>query len=118
MPDLLRAVKDDVRFVRSHTLQPKWYKYGKILLLVGGLAAYGWLFGVRKLAVFFAVFMILSLGVHLLYRTKTNKYTRSWLDFVVAEADGVRKPTRIGAWYYTFVVCNALIALAVSQLLA
>jgi len=115
---ILRGVKDDVRFVRTHTLQPPWYKVLKVFILLGFLAGYGYAFGLKKLAVFAVFFMVLSLGVHLLYRTKTQGWTRSWLDFEVTEVDGERRPTRIGGWYYTFVGFNALVSVLVSQLLA
>jgi len=116
MSKLLREIQDDARFVRAHTLQPKWYKYGKIIILLGVLGGYYALFGGRKTAVFLGVFLLLSLLLHLLYRAGTHKFTRTWLDFVVVEEDGVPKAKRIGAFYYIAILVNALIAVAVSLL--
>lgn len=116
MPNLLKEVKDDVDFVKSHTLQPKWYKYGKIFILLGVLVGYYALFGLSKTAVFLGVFFLLSLLLHMLYRVKTHKFTRSWLDFVVVDEDGQPKAQRIGAFYYGAIICNAIVALVISQL--
>jgi hypothetical protein len=116
MPNLVKEVKDDVNFVKSHTLQPQWYKFGKIFILLGVLGAYYALFGWSKMLVFLGVFLLLSLLLHLLYRAGTHKFTRTWLDFVVVEEDGVPKAKRIGAFYYIAILLNALIALAVSLL--
>ncbi len=79
--------------------------------------AYAWLFGLAKMAVFLAVFIILSFGVHMLYRTNTRKYTRSWLDFVVVQEGSEAKPKSIGKWYYSFIIVNAFLAVLVSQML-
>lgn len=116
MSQLLREIKDDLRFIKSHTLQPKWYKSVKIFILAGLLVGYGYLFGVRKTTTFFCVFMLLSLGLHLLYRAKTNKWRRSWLDFVVIEENNQPRPASIGKFYYSAVVVNAVLALVISQL--
>jgi hypothetical protein len=115
MPNLLKEVKDDVDFVKSHTLQPKWYKFGKIFILLGVLAGYYALFGWRKTVIFLGVFLSLSLLLHMLYRVKTRKFTRSWLDFVVVEKDGQPKAQRIGAYYYLAIIFNAIVALVISQ---
>jgi hypothetical protein len=116
MSKLLKEIQDDARFVRSHTLQPKWYKFGKIFIMLGVLGGYYALFGWRKAVIFLGVFLLLSLLLHLLYRAGTHKFTRTWLDFIVVEEDGVPKAKRIGAFYYSAIVVNALIALAVSLL--
>jgi hypothetical protein len=118
MPNLLKEVKDDVNFVKSHTLQPKRYKFGKIFILLGVLIGYYLLFGLAKTAIFLAVFLFLSLVLHMLYRVKTHKFTRSWLDFVVVEEDGQPKAQHIGAFYYVAIVINLGIAIFISQLLA
>jgi len=113
---LLKGIQDDANFIKTHTLQPKWYKILKVFILLGFLTGYWILFGFRKTILFFAVFILLSLLVHLLYRFKTHKWTRSWLDFVVVEEEGGSKPKRIGIFYYLFVTVNAIIALVISQL--
>jgi hypothetical protein len=117
MSKLLKEIQSDVRFVRSHTLQPKWYKFGKIFILLGVLGGYYALFGWRRMLIFLGVFLLLSLLLHLLYRAGTHKFTRTWLDFVVVEEEGVPRAKRIGAFYYIAILLNALIALAVSLLL-
>ena len=117
MARLLQAIGDDMRFVRSHSLQPKWYKALKVLILLGFLLGYGSLFGLKRTAVFLAAFLLLSLGLHLLYRTGTHGWQQSWLDFEVAEQDGVIKPQRIGVIYYLAIVLNAALSVVASQLL-
>ena len=116
MPNLLKEARDDYNFVKSHTLQPKWYKFGKIFILLGVLGGYSALFGWRRMLIFLGIFLLLSLLLHLLYRAGTHKFTRTWLDFVVVDEGGKPKAKRIGAFYYAAIVINALIALAVSQL--
>jgi len=116
MPNLLKEVKDDVDFVKSHTLQPKWYKFGKIFILLGVLAGYYALFGWRKTVIFLGVFLSLSLLLHMLYRVKTRKFTRSWLDFIVVEENGVPRAQRIGAFYYGAIIFNAIVGMLISQL--
>jgi hypothetical protein len=117
MKKLFKEIIYDAEFIKDHQLQPGWYKVLKVFLLLGFGVGYFLLFGTRKALVFFAIFFGLSLVVHLVYRVKTNKFTESWLDFVVEEVDGVEIPTRIGKYYYLAVITNGLIALLVSQLL-
>ena len=38
MPKLIEAIISDLKFIRSHTLQPKWYKILKVFLLLVLLA--------------------------------------------------------------------------------
>ena len=116
MAKLLEEIAHDAGFIRSHTLQPRWYKVLKVFILLGVLVGYYLLFGGRKTAVFLAVFMFLSLLLHLLYRAKTERWTRSWRDFVVVEENGERKTERIGRFYYTAIAVNAILALAISQI--
>ncbi len=117
MARLLQGIRDDLRFVRAHSLQPEWYKALKVLILVGFLLAYWALFGLKRTAIFLAAFLLLSLGLHLLYRSGTHAWKRSWADFVVAEQDGEVRPQRIGIFYYSAIVLNAALSVAVSQLL-
>ncbi len=65
-----------------------------------------------------AAFLLLSLGLHLLYRAGTHGWKRSWLDFVVAAQDGVMRPQRIGLYYYSAIVLNAALSVVASQVLA
>ena len=115
MTKLLQEIKEDVNFVKSHTLQPKWYKFLKMFILAGFVAGYYFLFGPTKTAVFFAVFLFLSLLVHLLYRAKTNKWKQSWLDFVVAKEGNEIKAKSIGIYYYLAILLNAILSALVSQ---
>ena len=115
MIKLLQEIKDDLGFVKSHTLQPKWYKVLKVFILAGFLAGYYFLFGWSKTIVFSAVFLFLSFLVHLLYRTKTNKWKRSWLDFVVVEEHNEIKAKSIGKYYYSVIILNTILSMIVSQ---
>jgi hypothetical protein len=118
MTKLFKEIKDDANFIKSHTLQPKWYKIFKVFMVLGFLAGHLFLFGPRKTIVFSGVFFSLSLLVHLVYRVKTNKWTQGWLDFAIAEEDGEPRPKGIGKYYYSAVFLNTLIALLVSQVLS
>jgi hypothetical protein len=117
MTNLLDEIKVDVNFVRSHALQPKWYKALKVVILVGFLVGYGCFFGLARMAVFLASFLLLSLLVHLIYRAKTQQWQRSWLDFVVAEENGKPVAKSIGKFYYSAIVLNALLSVIISQVL-
>ncbi len=118
MTKVINEIKDDLSFIKSHTLQPQWYKVFKVFIIMGFLAGYFYLFGILKTILFFVVFIFLSLIVHLVYRVNTNKWTRSWLDFVVAEENGEIKAERIGKFYYMAIVVNTLLSLFISQVLA
>ena len=100
MTKLFKEIKDDANFIKSHTLQPKWYKIFKIFMILGFLVGHLFLFGRLKTIVFSGVFFSLSLLVHMLYRVKTDKWQRSWLDFVVVEENGELRPQRISKYYY------------------
>jgi hypothetical protein len=114
LPDEIRY---DLAFIRSHTLQPKWYKVLKVFFLLGFLLAYLVFFGWAKTVIFFTVFFSLSFLVHMLYRIKTKRYTQSWLDFSVVEQNGERRAKSIGMYYYLTVLFNAIIAVVISQAL-
>ena len=107
MTRLIQGIKKDLRFVRSHTLQPAWYKLLKVFILLGFLLGYWYFFGLKRTALFLAAFLLLSLLLHLLYRWKTHEWKRSWLDFVVVEQVGEMKPRSIGIFYYSAIVLNA-----------
>jgi hypothetical protein len=117
MARLLNEIKHDLSFIRSHTLQPQWYKVVKVFIILGFIAGYFYLFGLRKTGLFFAVFFSLALLVHIIYRIKTNRWTRSWLDFAVIEEGGEIKADSIGKFYYLAIVVNAILSLAISQLI-
>jgi hypothetical protein len=117
MSKLLDEIKYDMSFMKSHTLQPRWFKVAKVFLLLGFLVGYTYLFGWIKTVLFLAVFIVLSLLVHLVYRVKTNKWKQSWLDFVVIEENGEMKTKRIGKFYYSAVIFNIILSLVISQVL-
>jgi hypothetical protein len=102
--------------MRSHTLQPKWYKVLKVFILLGFLAGYFFLFGWKKTLLFFVVFILLSAIVHFVYRIKTRKWKQSWLDFIVIQERNEIKTERIGKYYYSAIIINAILSVVVSQL--
>jgi maltodextrin utilization protein YvdJ len=116
MTKLLKEINDDLNFIKSHSLQPQWYKALKVFILVGFLVGYYYLFGFMKTVIFFVVFLFLSLLVHLTYRVKTNKWKRSWLDFVVVESNDGIKAKSIGKFYYSAIVLNTLFSVVISQM--
>ena len=118
MARLLKEVLYDLRFIQSHTLQPKWWKVLKVFVLVGFLAGYYGLFGLAKTLVFLALFMLLNLALHMLYRAKTKRFTESWLDFAIAQEGEERNPKRIGPHYYVAIVVNTIFSAIASQSLA
>lgn len=117
MSKLIYEIKDDANFIKGHTLQPAWFKVAKIFILIGFLAGYTLLFDWRKTLIFLVCFLLLMLLVHMAYRIKTHKYTQTWLDFVVVEENGQLKYQRIGKYYYSAILINALLSIFISQLL-
>jgi hypothetical protein len=116
MKRIFSEIIEDLEFIRGHTLQPEWYRILKVFLLLGFLGGYYALFGGRKTLIFCAVFFGLAILLHLLYRSKTRKFTRSWLDFVVVYDDqGYRTYQRIGVPYYLAVTMDLLLAVFLSQ---
>ena len=115
MGKLLDEIKYDLAFLKSHTLQPKWFKMMKVFILLGLLGGYLWLFGIVKTMLFSGTFLLLMLLVHFTYRIKTKKYTRSWLDFTAVQPGDRKAPPRIGKYYYPAILINLTIALAISQ---
>jgi len=115
MRNLLKAILYDMKFVRGHTLQPAWFKVLKVFILLGLLAGSLLIFGLRPTLVFFGVFFLLSLILHLLYRVKTRKFTQSWMDFQVLEEAGGKVFRPIGIFYYFAILLNALLAMLASR---
>ena len=116
MKKLLEEIKFDAKFIKGHTLQPKWYKILKVFFIFGFLAGFFYLFGGKKTLLFCGLFFSLSLIVHMVYRTNTKKYTQSWLDFKVTDNDGQLEYQRIGIYYYLAVVINGTVSFVISQL--
>lgn len=117
MSKLISELLVDLNFIRSHTLQPKWYKAAKVFMLLGFLAGYIYFFGWLKTGLFLLIFVLLSLLVHMLYRAKTSRWTESWLDFVVVEENNTRRYQSIGAYYYAMIAFSAALSIALSQIL-
>lgn len=112
---LLKEIKDDLGFIKSHKLQPTWFKILKVFILPGFFVGYWTIFGIHKTVLFFATFFSLSLLVHVLYRIKTKQWTQSWLDFRVVEENNELQAKSIGLFYYSAIVINTLISLVISQ---
>ena len=115
MNKLIDEIKYDLSFIQSHTLQPKWFKILKVILLLGFLGLFVFLFGRGKMVVFLICFMGLMTVVHFMYRVKTERFSQSWLDFIVYEENGEKKYKRIGKYYYGAILVNATLAFIVSQ---
>lgn len=110
-------IRLDLEFIRSHELQPGWYKILKSLILLGILTAHYLFFGPSRTLMFFGVFLLLMGLVHWKYRRGTHKWRRSWLDFVVVQEDNQVKAKSIGRYYYAFILINAIIAALLSRIL-
>ena len=117
MKKILNEIVYDTKFIKGHTLQPQWYKILKVFLLLGLIVGYYLIFGGIKTLVFFGCFLGLGLGLHMVYRIKTNKFTQSWLDFKVSENNGQLEYQRIGNYYYLAVVTNGIVSFVISRLL-
>jgi hypothetical protein len=117
MSKLIDEIKYDLAFLKSHTLQPKWFKVAKAFLLLGFLGGYLWLFGLIKTLLFLGTFLFLMMIVHFTYRIKTKRYTRNWLDFSVSRPGENEPPPRIGKFYYPAILFNLVLSLTVSQVL-
>jgi hypothetical protein len=115
MKRFLSEIAYDVQFVKGHKLQPAWFKILKIFILPGAAAGFAWFFGWRRTLVFLAVFVLLSLIVHLTYRVKTGKFTRNWADFIVVADEEKGGKQSIGLLYYSWILANAVIAFLVSR---
>ena len=116
MTKLIDEIKYDLSYLKSHSLQPKWYKILKVFILLGFLEVSYFLFGFTKTILFIAIFILLNTLVHLTYRVKTNKWTQSWLDYIVVEENGKLITKRIGIYYYLAVFINVLLSLIISQI--
>ena len=118
MRHLLEEIKYDLHFLRSHRLQPQWFKIFKVFILIGFSVGYYFLFGWRATVLLLVTFISLMLGVHFIYRIKTNKFTTNWLDFIVRGDRGEQRTRRIGRYYYSAILLNAIISFIVSQMLS
>jgi len=117
MANFIDAIKVDLSFIKSHSLQPKWYKILKIFILLGFLMGYFLLFEMKATILFFVTFIFLMIVVHLTYRIKTKKWTTSWLDFDIIEENNEYRTQRIGKFYYSSIIFNALLSFIISQVL-
>lgn len=116
MSNPFKEIRDDANFIKSHTLQPQWYKILKVFLILGYLGAHLFFYGSRKTLIFSGLFFILSILVHMLYRIKTEKFTISWLDFNVTEKNGQLEYERIGIYYYSFILFNIVLSLIIAHM--
>ena len=109
-------IKHDISFIRSHRLQPTWYKVLKVFILLGFIFGYYSLFDFMKALVFTVSFFALALLIHMIYRVMTKRWTQTWLDFKVAEVEGRVQAIGIGKFYYMGVTLSALLSVIISQL--
>ena len=114
MKQLLNEIIYDAKFIKGHTLQPSWFKILKVFLLVVSLVAGLFVFGLRRTLVFWGIFFSLGLVVHMVYRFKTDKFMKNWLDFKITEVDGRLEYQRIGILYYFSIGVNLLFSLLIS----
>jgi len=63
------------------------------------------------------VFLSLRLLLRIVYRVKTDRWGKSWLDFVVVEENGILRAKSIGKYYDSVVFLNAVISLGISRIL-
>ena len=117
MIKLINEIKYDLNFIRTHTLQPQWYKVFKVFMILAFIIGYYFVFGLLKTIIFFTLFFFLSFIVHMVYRVKTNRFSRSWLDFVVVEEENQIRAESIGRFYYMTIILNIIISLLISQVL-
>ena len=117
MSKLIDEIKYDLNFISTHSLQPQWYKVFKVILVLGIVTVFSFLFGIRKTILFITAFFILTFFVHMIFRVKTNRFTKSWLDFVVVEAGDETRAESIGKFYYLAILINAIISLLISHLI-
>jgi hypothetical protein len=85
--------------------------------MLGFLGGYVFLFGWGKMFVFLVSFMVLGAILHFAYRAKTKRWKESWLDFIVYEEDGETKYKRIGKFYYSAIILNAILSFIISQVI-
>ena len=115
MNKFIKEIKYDLSFIRSHTLQPRWFKVLKVFLLLGFLGGYAFLFGWGRMAIFLVSFIVLSTILHFVYRINTKRWKQSWMDFIVYEENGETKYKRIGKFYYSAIILNAILSFIISQ---
>jgi len=101
---IITKISYDIKFIKNHTLQPRWWKIFKIFLLCGMITAVFFIFGTLKTFIWLSTVIILSLIVHIIYRIKTNAFTKTWMDFKVKESNGKLVYGRIGWLYYSIVI--------------
>jgi len=114
---LINEIKYDLNFIRTHTLQPQWYKVFKVFMILAFIIGYYFVLGLLKTIIFFTLFFVLSFIVHMVYRVKTNRFSRSWLDFVIVEEENQIRAESIGRFYYMAIILNIIISLLISQVL-
>ena len=45
---IIEEIKNDINFIKKHTLQPAWWKITKIFVLLGSLMIIIYIFGILK----------------------------------------------------------------------
>ncbi len=115
--NILKEAAFDANYIKNHKLQPKWWKYGKLVFLIALITTYGYIYSWQKAIVLVVTLVALAAILHMMYRINTKRFTRSWLDFRVREENGVLITEQIGRYYYTAVAIIIVISILVSQLI-
>lgn len=118
MRKLLDEIRFDLGYLKTHTLQPQWFKVLKIFILLGVFIGYYCWFGMKATILFFISFIFFGLVLHLTYRIKTNRFTTSWLDFIVTTENNELRTERIGKYYYSAVILITILSILISQVLS
>ena len=106
-------VKTDIEFLKRHDLQPVWWKYGKIAVLCGAIAAIAIFLGWKSMLIWLGTVLLCMGIVHFMYRSKTKKYTVAWADFRVDPGD---KKRQFGFLYYPLAVFSMALAFVLAFL--
>jgi hypothetical protein len=101
---VIKEIREDINFIKTHTLQPKWWKILKIFILLGVMLGILLFFGFLKMIIWTSIFVFLGLIVHMIYRVKTKNFKMTWMDFKVKIKNGKYVYDRIGLLYYMLVI--------------
>lgn len=107
---IIKEIQKDTLFIKNHTLQPSWFKIAKVFVLLGIVLVLFLILGFMKTIIWFLIFLLLGLIVHLIYRIKSHNYSKSWMDFEVKEVAGKLIYGRIGFLYYSLVIIMILLS--------
>ncbi|PKO13228.1 MAG: hypothetical protein CVU39_20230 [Chloroflexi bacterium HGW-Chloroflexi-10] len=115
--EFIADMQYDFPFAKPLPLQPKWIPALKVTLVLFCILDYWYWFGLAKTVAALLIFVVLSLLVHLHYRTKTKGFQQNWRDFAVLVRRNGQKEKKVGLFYYVGITLSLLVAMVVSQLL-